>query len=232
MSLNQYIGLCVMKTRRSEEEKFTRLREKMVETQIVARNIRDQRVIKAMLDVPRHAFVLPEFIDMSYEDSALPISENQTISQPYIVALMTELLDVSPNHRVLEIGTGSGYQTAILSRLAKEVYTVEIIPALYQEASKKLKALGLTNVHFRMGDGTLGWKEEAPFDRIIVTAAPNSIPHYLVEQLNIGGKLLLPLGVFHQRLVLIEKEESGRIKATHSAKVRFVPMTGIAEKSN
>jgi len=221
-----------MKVSRSEDEKFARLRKKMVETQIVSRNIHCSRVIREMSRVPRHAFVLPEFIDMSYDDSALPISANQTISQPYIVALMTELLDVEKTHRVLEVGTGSGYQTAILSKLAKAVYSVEIVPALFQNAQNVLKSLGCTNVAFRLGDGTLGWQDEAPFDRIIITAAPGSIPHYLVKQLKNNGKLLLPLGIFHQRLVLIEKDDSGKIKTVNCARVRFVPMTGIAEQSN
>jgi protein-L-isoaspartate(D-aspartate) O-methyltransferase len=216
----------------SKEEKFTRLRKKMVESQILTRNIRDERVIQEMLKVPRHTFVPPEFIALSYDDSALPISDNQTISQPYIVALMTELLEVEKQHHVLEVGTGSGYQAAILARLANTVCTIEIIPTLYQRAQKILKSLGYTNIFFRVGDGTLGWKEKAPFDRIIVTAAPGSIPHYLVEQLKCGGKLLLPLGVFHQRLVLIEKDSEGKINTQNCARVRFVPMTGIAEQTN
>lgn len=217
---------------RPEEDKFTQLRKKMVESQILTRNIQDLRVIQQMLKVPRHAFVPPEFIAMSYDDSALPISDNQTISQPYIVALMTELLNVEKHHRVLEVGTGSGYQAAILARLANTVCTIEIIPDLSQRAQKILKTIGYTNIFFHIGDGTLGWKEKAPFDRIIITAAPGSIPHYLVEQLKCGGKLLLPLGLFHQRLVLIEKDCDGKISTKNCARVRFVPMTGIAEQTN
>lgn len=221
-----------MNMSRSDEEKYMRWRKKMVETQIINRNIRNKCVIEEMLRIPRHLFVLPEYRDMSYDDSALPITDKQTISQPYIVALMTELLDVSKSHRVLEIGSGSGYQTALLSRLARWVYTVEIIPALYQTAQFNLTRLDCQNISLRLGDGTLGWPAEAPFDRIIVTAAPPSIPHFLVKQLKRGGKLLLPLGVYHQRLVLIEKDAGGKIHASNRARVRFVPMTGVAEQSN
>lgn len=215
-----------------EDDKFAQQRRKMVKEQIVARGIQDRRVIAQMLDIPRHLFVLPEFRSMSYDDSALPLEEKQTISQPYIVALMTDLLRVEPHHRVLEIGTGSGYQTAILSRLAKEVFTIEIVPSLYRVAQEHLKNLGIFNVHYRLGDGTLGWREEAPFDRIIVTAAPSAMPDLLVQQLARNGRMLLPLGMFQQRLIVIEKDEQGRIKRSSHAKVRFVPMTGIAEKAN
>lgn len=221
-----------MKIGRSEEEKFARLRKKMVETQIVARNIQDRGVIKQMLAIPRHLFVLREFIDMSYDDCALPIEENQTISQPYIVALMSQLLKVKKTHKVLEIGTGSGYQTAILANLAKSVHTIEIVPKLYQQAKKLLDMLGYVNVCFRLGDGTLGWREEAPFDRIIITAAPSSVPHYVIRQLKKGGRMLLPLGIYQQQLVCIDKKENGELTIEKGSRVRFVPMTGIAEQAN
>ncbi len=216
----------------SQEEKYARLREKMVEIQIVGRGIQDERVIQAMKKVPRHFFVPPELHHLAYKDTPLPIGEDQTISQPYIVAYMTAMLELKPEHRVLEIGTGSGYQTAILAEIATEVYTVEIVPQLYQKAVKKLKLLGYNNIFAKCGDGSLGWPEKAPFDRIIVTAAPSTIPDHLLDQLKIEGILVLPVGDFDQRLLKIIKKGENTIETVRGPLVRFVPMTGMVEKLN
>ncbi len=217
--------------RTSNEEKYTRLRRKMVEKQIVARGIHDRAVIKAMLEIPRHEFVPAKMRHLSYTDSPLPIGYDQTISQPYIVALMSQELQVRPQHRVLEIGTGSGYQAAILSRLAGEVHTVEIVPELYQRSSAVFLALELDNIFSHLGDGSIGLKQHAPFDRIIVTAAPGIVPDRLIEQLADDGRLILPVGTFEQKLVTIIKHD-GVTEQIDGPKVRFVPMTGIIEKIN
>ncbi len=216
----------------TRDEKYARLRHKMVEEQIIRRGIQDERVIAAMRKVPRHLFVPEDLRHLAYKDAPLPIGENQTISQPYIVAYMTAMLDVAPEHRVLEIGTGSGYQTAILAELAKDVYTVEIIPELYQRARRRLRALGYDNVHTRLSDGSLGWPEFAPYDRIIVTAAPTEIPQVLTDQLKEGGVMVLPVGHFDQHLYKVLKLSKNRIEMVRGPMVRFVPMTGIAEKMN
>jgi len=175
-------------------------RAKMVETQIAARGVRDPRVLAAMRKVPRHMFVEPAARGEAYEDHPVPIGNNQTISQPYIVALMTELLELPPHARVLEIGTGSGYQSAVLGEIAAEVYSIEILPDLAQAAADKLKELGYANVEVRAGDGYRGWPEHAPFDGIIVTAAPERIPQPLVDQLSVGGRMVIPVGGFVQEL--------------------------------
>jgi len=221
-----------MMNKAPDEKKFLKLREKMVKTQIVARNIRNRAVIQNMREIPRHLFVPPEYLERSYDDSALPIKAQQTISQPYIVALMSETLAIEPHHKVLEVGTGSGYQTALLSRLADAVYSVEIIPALMNTAQKLLKQLKCANIHFKLADGTLGWKDACPFDRIIVTAAPITIPQYLIDQLKKGGRLILPLGYKTQKLVVIDREMDGKVVAYSGPSVRFVPMVGIAEQEN
>jgi protein-L-isoaspartate(D-aspartate) O-methyltransferase len=206
-------------------------REKMVLEQIRARGIRDGQVLDAMRDVPRHCFVPRRLRADAYADHPLPIGSGQTISQPYIVALMTELLRVNPADRVLEIGTGSGYQAAVLSRLASRVFTVEIHPALAEEAGARLKALGYGNVAVRCGDGTLGWKEHAPFDAIIVTAAARDIPAPLVRQLKPGGRMCIPVGerLQVQSLVLIEKAQDGSVSKRSVLPVRFVPLLGGEE---
>ncbi|MDQ7054897.1 MAG: protein-L-isoaspartate(D-aspartate) O-methyltransferase [candidate division KSB1 bacterium] len=216
----------------TRDEKFARLWHKMVEEQIIRRGIQDERVIAAMRKVPRHLFVPDDLRHLAYKDAPLPIGENQTISQPYIVAYMTAMLDVKCKHRVLEIGTGSGYQTAILAELAQEVYTVEIIPELYHLATQRLKRLGYTNIHTRLSDGSLGWSEHAPYDRIIVTAAPTEIPHVLTDQLKEGGVMVLPVGHFDQHLFKVLKLSKNRLDVIRGPMVRFVPMTGIAEKMN
>jgi protein-L-isoaspartate(D-aspartate) O-methyltransferase len=206
-------------------------RARMVETQIVARGVRDPRVLAAMRKVPRHLFVDPAQRSQAYEDHPLPIPGNQTISQPYIVAIMTELLDLQPKERVLEIGTGSGYESAILGELASEVYTIEIVPELARSAAVRLKALHYDNVVVREGDGYRGWPEHAPFDAIIVTAAPERIPQPLIEQLAPGGVMVIPVGGFFQELKVFRKSADGRVTEKDILPVRFVPMTGEIEKT-
>ncbi len=204
---------------------YKSMREKMVETQIKARGVKDERVLSAILKVERHLFVPIEYQNLAYSDQPLPIGEGQTISQPYIVALMTELLELKGDERVLEIGTGSGYQAAILGELAKEVYTIEIIDSLASSARKRLIELGYKNIQVRSGDGYQGWPEMAPFDAIIVTAAPDHIPKPLLEQLKEGGRMVIPVGGYSQELKKIVKR-SGRIETTDVIPVLFVPMTG------
>jgi protein-L-isoaspartate(D-aspartate) O-methyltransferase len=203
----------------------------MVETQIVARGVRDQRVLAAMRKVPRHLFVDPAQRAEAYEDHPLPIPGNQTISQPYIVALMTELLELEPSSRVLEIGTGSGYQSAVLAELSDEVYTIEIVPELARLAASRLKELGYDNVTVKEGDGYRGWPEHAPFDAVIVTAAPERIPQPLLDQLAPGGIMVIPVGGFFQELKVFRKSADGRITEKDILPVRFVPMTGEVEKT-
>ena len=203
----------------------------MVATQIAARGIVDPRVLDAMRRVKRHLFVPEPVRAAAYGDHPLPIGHDQTISQPYIVALMTELAQVKPGARVLEIGTGSGYQAAVLAVLAKEVYSVEIVEPLAAEADERLARLGYRNVTVRSGDGYRGWPERAPFDAILVTAAPPEIPQPLLDQLAPGGRLVAPVGPERgeQVLVVVERTESG-LKRWSVAPVRFVPMTGEARK--
>lgn len=209
----------------SEEKPwFVRARRNMVEIQIKARGIKDERLLKAMLKVKRHFFVPAHIQKLAYIDHPLPIGEGQTISQPYIVALMSELLNLDEDDKVLEIGTGSGYQAAILAELAKEVYTIEILEPLAIQAEKTLEDLGYENIIVKCGDGYLGWLEYAPFDAIIVTCAPPNIPQPLIEQLAEGGRMIIPVGVHWQELKLLEKL-NGRIKTTSVIPVKFVPMT-------
>jgi protein-L-isoaspartate(D-aspartate) O-methyltransferase len=208
---------------------FKAMREKMVENQIKARGVKDPRVLAALLKVERHRFVPEKYLDSAYSDQPLPIGEGQTISQPYIVGLMTELLELKGNENVLEIGTGSGYQAAILAELAKEVYTIEIIESLASTAEKRLSELGYQNVRLKAGDGYLGWPEAAPFDAIIVTAAPDHIPKPLIEQLKEGGRMVVPVGTHTQELRKIVKK-SGRMETIDVIPVLFVPMTGEGVK--
>ena len=200
-------------------------RERMVEEQIAQRGIRQPAVLAAMREVPRHLFVPPEYRDQAYQDRSVAIGWGQTISQPYIVAQMTELLDLSGGEKVLEIGTGSGYHAAVLSRIAGEVYSMEILPGLGEQARENLKRLGYDNVTVRIGDGYRGWPEEAPFDAIILTAAPPSIPQVLLDQLKVGGRMVAPVGSFLQDLQVITKTAHGNEKR-RVAPVRFGPMTG------
>lgn len=208
---------------------FKAMREKMVETQIKARGVKNPRVLSALLKVERHRFVPEENLNSAYSDQPLPIGEGQTISQPYIVALMTELLDLKGDEKVLEIGTGSGYQAAILAELSKEVYTIEIIESLASMSKKRLLELGYQNIQVKAGDGYLGWPEFAPFDAIIVTAAPDHIPKPLIEQLKEGGRMVVPVGTHTQELKKIVKR-SGKIETTDVIPVLFVPMTGEGVK--
>jgi len=198
--------------------------EEMVERYLVRGGIRDSRVLDAMRTVPRHRFVPGEQVECAYENRPLPIGREQTISQPYIVALMTEALGLQGHEKVLEIGTGSGYQTAILAEIAGEVYTVEIIEKLAGRAGAILDELGHENVHARVGDGYQGWPEEAPFDAILVTAAPERIPSRLEQQLAVGGRLVLPVGTSRQELLLITRTPDG-YQRRRLALVAFVPMT-------
>ena len=197
----------------------------MVDEQLRARGIRDPRVLDAMTRVPRHAFVPAAGRDEAYGDHPLPIGHGQTISQPYIVAFMSEALRLEPTHRVLEIGTGSGYQAAVLGELAGEVYTIEIIPELAESARKTLIENGYANVTVRTGNGYLGWPEHAPYDRIMVTAAPDAVPPALVEQLKIGGLMAIPVGTGVQELRILRRTATG-LETIDTLPVRFVPMTG------
>ena len=214
------------------EARFRKLREAMVCEQIAdppdyRRPVRNRRVLQAMGTVPRHLFVKKQDIPWAYRDHPLPIGHGQTISQPYIVALMTELLDVTPEQRVLEVGTGSGYQAAVLSLLVEQVFTVEIIKALAQQAEARLEGLGYRNVHVKEADGYYGWKAHAPFDRIIVTAAATLVPPPLIQQLKPGGRMCIPVGAQYaiQYLTLIDKAETGDITMRKLLPVRFVPLT-------
>jgi protein-L-isoaspartate(D-aspartate) O-methyltransferase len=214
-----------------EEPRQTQARERMVEYQMKARGITDQTVLHAMSVVQRHEFIPAEVRDSAYEDHPLPIGHGQTISQPYIVALMTQELGLNPSDRVLEVGTGSGYQAAVLAEIVDEVYTMEIIQPLAERGGKTLERLGYSNVQVKHGDGYFGWPEEAPFNAIIITAAVDHIPRPLVDQLADGGRLILPLGStrYHQTLTVVEKKD-GELKTRYVTGVVFVPMTGEALK--
>ena len=205
---------------------FKKLRDLMVTTQIEARGVKNKKVLEAMRKVERHKFVPKEYMSAAYEDHPLPIGEGQTISQPYIVALMTEVLDPDGTKKVLEIGTGSGYQAAVLAELVQSVYTIEIIDVLGKRAEKTLSDLGYKNVKVKTGDGYKGWKEHGPYDAIIVTCAPSHIPQPLKDQLAEGGRMVIPVGErYHQELILLTKEK-GMIKQKEIIPVVFVPMFG------
>lgn len=205
------------------KDDFALLRENMVQSQIEARGVKDARVLSALRKVERHKFVPPSVRRLAYMDSPLPIGHGQTISQPYIVALMTELCQLKPGDRVLEIGTGSGYQAAILAELAEEIYTIEILPTLASRAAALLEKMGYRNIKVKCGDGYLGWPEYAPFDAIIVTCAPNEVPELLLEQLAEGARLVIPVGDTYQELKLIVKKQ-GRLEERSVLPVIFVPM--------
>jgi protein-L-isoaspartate(D-aspartate) O-methyltransferase len=208
-----------------ENAAFTRARQRMVERHLQARDITDARVLWAMGKVPRHRFVRPALASEAYADRALPIEEGQTISQPYIVALMTQLLELRGPERILEVGTGSGYQAAVLAELVKEVYTIEILPGLAASAAARLQALGYWNVEVKAGDGYQGWPEKAPFDGIIVTAGASHIPQPLIQQLREGGRLVIPVDVPAGYQELLQgRKERGRLITRRVAPVRFVPL--------
>jgi protein-L-isoaspartate(D-aspartate) O-methyltransferase len=208
------------------DAQLTARRRQMVSEQIADRDVTDRRVLEAMRKVPRHRFVPPALVSRAYDDSPLPIGYDQTISQPFIVAHMTEALDVQPGHTVLEIGTGSGYQAAVLGELARTVHTIEIVPELARSAAATLRALGYSNVHVRAGDGYAGWPEHAPFDRIMLTAAPATIPKPLIDQLAPRGRLIAPVGEQGavQWLTVVDKTPKG-VTERRTLPVRFVPFT-------
>lgn len=207
-------------------------REKMVSDQIEARGIRNPRTLAVMRKVERHLFVKPEYLNMAYRDGPLPINCEQTVSQPYIVALMTDLLKLTPTSKVLEIGTGCGYQTAILAELAGVVYSVEILPSLAKSAKARLERLGYRNISFKESNGHYGWQEYAPYDAVLVAAAPKVVPAHLVQQLREGGRMVIPVGDSEQNLLLIQKKSrtgAGSepfLETTEVTGVSFVPMTG------
>jgi len=211
-------------TEQKEENWWHKKANMMVKNQIEKRGVQDEGVLRVMRDTPRHLFIPENLKEMAYEDGPLPIGEGQTISQPYIVALMTELLQLQGNERVLEVGTGSGYQAAVLSPLVKKVYSIEIIKTLAKSSAEKLKKMKYNNVIVKCGDGYNGWSEHAPYDRIIVTAAPSSIPQALIDQLHPGGKMVLPVGTYFQKLKLITKKKNNEVIENNITPVRFVPM--------
>lgn len=215
----------------AEEDEFAHARQRMIEEDIRSRGIRDPAVLKALSRIPRHLYVPKGLQSRAYDDNPLPIGEGQTISQPFVVALMTEALKLKPGDRVLEIGTGSGYQAAVLAEIVKEVYTIEIRSVLADRASRTLRDLGYTNVKVRFADGYNGWDEYAPFDAIIITASANHIPPPLIKQLREGGRLVLPLGrtVYYQVLTLVNKKKEG-LDVVQLGDVAFVPMVGEAER--
>ena len=216
------------------DKDYEELREAMVKTQIESRGVKDEDVLSVMRDVPRHLFIGESLWSKAYSDGPLPIGHGQTISQPYIVAFMTELLRPDTHHMILEIGTGSGYQAAVLAKLVHHVYTIEIVPELGRNAKAALKRLGYDNISVRVGDGYKGWPEEEPFDRIIVTAAPEKVPEALVDQLKPGGRMVLPVGPrwWGQDLLVIEKDERGKVVRKNTIPVRFVPMVHQEERKN
>ena len=212
----------------SDDEVFAHRREQMVVAQIESRGIKNPLILQAMKKVPRHLFVAADLQDVAYTDGPLPIGHEQTISQPYIVALMTELLNLKRGEKVLEIGTGSGYQAAVLAEICSQVYSIEIVEPLALKADETLKKLGYKNVEVKVGDGYQGWEEHAPFDGIILTAAPDHIPQPLYDQLKLGARMVLPIGNGNQELMVITKTPEGMKKET-VLPVRFVKMTGEAE---
>lgn len=210
---------------------FTLAREQMVREDLMGRDITDPHVLEVMGSIPRHLFVDENLQHVAYHDTPLPIGEGQTISQPYVVALMTQSLELKGNETVLEIGTGSGYQAAVLAELVDHVYTIEIKPALATKAEERLDTMGYTNINITNADGYFGWEEHAPYDAIMVTAAVNHIPPALLDQLKDGGRLILPLGstAYYQTLTLVEKQ-GDELAVTHITSVMFVPLTGEAGK--
>ena len=222
-------GGAMTESRGADPDPYGRARRLMVSEQIEGRGVRDPRVLEAMRRVPRHLFVPPELRARAHEDNPLPIGEGQTISQPYIVAFMSEAARLGPGDKVLEVGTGSGYQAAVLSALGARVFSVEILPALAESARRNLQAAGFGEVVVRTGDGFRGWPEEAPFDAILVTAAPDEVPAPLLEQLRAGGRIVIPIGTGNQELIRVTRTERG-FERESLLPVRFVPMTGEARQ--
>ena len=232
LGLASIVYLSYPRMAQENEDEYERARRLMVENHLKARGVADPRVLEVMGRLPRHLFVDPSTRGQAYADNPLPIAEGQTISQPYVVALMTEALGLNGSERVLEIGTGSGYQAAVLAEICDEVYTIEIREGLAKSAEELLSTLGYANVHVKWADGYFGWEEHAPFDAIIITCAVNHVPPYLIHQLRDGGRLVLPLGniTYYQTLTLIEKRGE-EFTVTYITSVRFVPMTGEALKA-
>jgi protein-L-isoaspartate(D-aspartate) O-methyltransferase len=224
--INLILSILILLSCAPQEDKYVKTREQMVKQQIENRGIKNQPTLDAMKKVPRHKFVPPNNIERAYNDSPLPIGYGQTISQPYIVAYMTEVIDPKPGQKVLEIGTGSGYQAAVLAEIVDSVYTIEIIRELYSSSEKRLNELGYKNAFCKNADGYYGWEEAAPFDAIVVTAAAEHIPPPLIEQLKDGGKMIIPVGspFLNQTLILVEKR-GDEITTTSLLPVRFVPFT-------
>lgn len=217
---------------KNEPREFTEARRRMIRQDMAARDITDSVVLRAIGRVPRQEFVPDDLRPAAYADQPLPIGQGQTISQPYIVALMTQLADAKPKSRALDIGTGSGYQAAVLAEICKEVYSIEIIEPLANQAKKRLADLGYRNITVRHGDGYRGWADKAPFDVIIVAAAAGHVPQPLVDQLAKGGTLVIPVGQWYQELLVVERDKDGKIKRHGGIPVRFVPMTGEVEKAS
>ena len=211
---------------------YVTLRKKMVRDQIEARGIRNPQILAVMRKIERHQFVRPEHLNMAYRDGPLPINCEQTVSQPYIVALMTDLLKLTPTSKVLEIGTGCGYQTAVLAEMAAAVYSIEILPMLANSAKTRLERLNYQNIYFKEGNGHYGWQEHAPYDAVLVAAAPKIVPKQLVQQLDEGGRMVIPVGDSEQNLLLIQKKAQTEanlepfLEVTEVTGVSFVPMTG------
>ncbi len=218
--------------RAGDSYRFLQRRRRMIREQIISRGVRDSRVLKAIETIPRHRFVDERQEHAAYDDTPLPIGENQTISQPFIVAYMTAALELQGEERILEVGAGSGYQAAILSELVKDVYTIEINENLVIEVALRLKKMAIGNVSLRFGDGYEGWPEQAPFDGIVVTAAPNHIPRSLISQLKVGGKMIIPVGESEQELLLVTKRDDGNYEKESRIPVRFVPMIRETEGKN
>jgi protein-L-isoaspartate(D-aspartate) O-methyltransferase len=230
MALCLLVGLASCKPANVPAREFAAEREGMLRQQVAMRGVSDARLLAAMRKVPREQFVPEAVRNLAYTDQPLPIGHDQTISQPFIVALMTEKLQLKPSDRVLEIGTGSGYQAAILAELAAQVYTIEIVAPLGERAKATLQHLGYKNVHVKIGDGYQGWPEEAPFDAVIVTCAPERVPRPLIDQTREGGRVIIPVGAAsNQQLYLLEKK-AGRLRQRAVLPVRFVPMTGRARE--
>ncbi len=229
VSLGISLGVSRAQSQQPKQESFEILREQLIKNVLIPNGIRDPRVLKSVGSTPRHEFVPKKYAHQAYQDIAIPIGESQTISSPFIVALMTQSLDPKPTDKVLEIGTGSGYQAAILSPLVKEVYTIEIVEDLGQHTKQFLADMNYTNVHCLIGDGFKGWKEHAPFDKIIVTCSPEKVPEPLVEQLVEGGLMIVPVGERYQQMLFLMRKVDGKLEREALQPTLFVPMTGAAE---